>query len=187
MSFFILFHFQCRINAAQRWKTKRRTPNDKLSCVNWLFSPAAPLSLCLTVCVWLCFCPTGSVCSVIQVMQSREWTAEQTRGDHSPSIFSLSPALIRLVPVVSVYWSMTGPTLCCVSQQGRGDNLVTRDPEGGREPGSEKQSLFQSFLFTCCSFIFMVGFYEMKPSGHSQYCKQNDQFKCFFDTWSSQK
>lgn len=77
------------------------------------------VSLC--VCVCECICPTGSVCSVIQVMQTREWKGEQTRGDRSSSIFSLSlsdwPRSSRLHLLID------GMTLCL--QAGR-NNLVTR-------------------------------------------------------------
>lgn len=46
------------------------------------------VSVYMSICVHMC--PTGSVCSVIQVMQTSEWKGEQVRGDRAPSIFCLS-------------------------------------------------------------------------------------------------
>lgn len=120
---------QCRLMTNRLW-----SPNDQLSGVNWLpllylcvcKSARVRLPVCRCLCEWVSECvpPTGTVCSVIQVMQSREWKNQSKRGGNcSLSIFSLSVNLFILSPV---YWSMGWSSVLCL-QLAR-YNLVTSLP-----------------------------------------------------------
>lgn len=76
-------------------------------CVSATAHRCVRVFVCLSVYgyvpVCVCLRPTGSVCSVIQVMQTREWT--EGANERRPLSIHL-PSLIDLVCTVSFYWSM---------------------------------------------------------------------------------